>query len=435
LLLLVTPVGVAHAAFRASDPGVRGGDPGAGAPLHGLKAGQLALFHAGKQAFEQVEGVADGIGPRFNLDSCAGCHAQPATGGTSPLRNPQVDVTQRFPNNTIPSFITADGPVREARFKWKPDGALDGGVHDLFVIDCGISQEDYETQLARNNVIFRIPTPAFGAGLIEAIPDSAISGNQQANADIKQAFGVRGRANRQRVSGDFNANGNDGTLARFGWKAQNKSLLLFSGEAYNVEMGISNELFQTEREEAAACQFKTVPNDVTNTETLDFLTGLSDLQKFAFFMRFLAPPVPSTNMPGGAGSIARGKTLFGTIGCALCHTPSFQTGSSPIKALANQPVNLYSDLLVHNMGTGLADGVSQGQAGPDEFRSAPLWGLGQRIFLLHDGRTTDLLDAIQAHQSQGSFSMQPSEANFVVSSFNTLSEQEKQDVLNFLRSL
>jgi len=428
-LLLVSLVSAPEAQVRAKDFGVRGGDAGVGDPLAGLTAGQLALFNAGKAAFVEVEDVADGLGPRFNLDSCAGCHAQPATGGTSPSLNPQAAVRQKFPNNTTPSFITPTGPVREARFKRKPDGTRDGGVHDLFVIDCGITQEDFATQLAQNNVIFRIPTPVFGAGLIEQIPDSAIAANQQANAAQKAALGIVGRIVRITVSGDFNKNGNDGTVARFGWKAQNKSLLLFTGEAYNVEMGISNELFQTEREEAAACQFKTVPNDVTNTETMDLVTGLSDTEKFAAFMRFLAPPTPSPNMPGGAASIGQGKTQFTTVGCALCHTPTFQTGNSTVAALSNKPVNLYSDLLVHNMGLGLADGVSQGEAGPAEFRTAPLWGLGQRIFFLHDGRTTDLVEAIHAHRSL------LSEANVVINRFDLLSEAQKQNLLNFLRSL
>ncbi len=356
VLLPATLVGVAHAAVRARDPGVRGGDPGAGTPLSGLTFGQLSLFNEGKRVFEENEAVSDGLGPRFNLTSCGGCHTQPATGGTSPAHNPQADIPAGFPNNRLPSFITADGPVREARFKLLPDGTPDGGVHDLFVIDCGIPQEDFATQLAQHNVIFRIPTPTFGGGLIEQIPDSAIAANQQADSPQKAALGIMGHINR--VSGEFNKNGNDGTIARFGWKAQNKSLLLFAGEAYNVEMGITNELFQTEREEKATCQFASVPNSVTNTETTDFLSGLSDAEKFASFMRFLAPPTPSTNTPGGAASIARGKALFGTVGCALCHTPTFQTGNATVEALRYKSVDLFSDLLVHNMGPGLADGIS-----------------------------------------------------------------------------
>src|SRR5204862_7155388 len=132
---------------------------------------------------------------------------------------------------------------------------------------------------------------------------------------------------------------------------------------------------------------------------------------------------------------ARGRKLFAAIGCALCHTPVLNTGNSAVAALRNQPVNLFSDLLVHDMGPGLADGISQGQAGPREFRTAPLWGLGQRLFFLHDGRASDLLAAIRAHQSGSVFTGGASEANAVVRNFNRLPESEKQDVLNFLRSL
>src|SRR5437773_2322065 len=155
-------------------------------------------------------------------------------------------------------------------------------------------------------------------------------------------------------------------------------------------MGITNELFQTERDETPTCQFTTGPNTVTNTTGATPQETISAIEKFTFFMRFLAPPAPSLDTPGGAASVARGKTLFSQIGCALCHTPTLYTGISTVAALGNQTVNLYSDLLVHDMGIGLADGVSQGRAGPREFRSAPLWGLGKRVFFLHDGRTANL---------------------------------------------
>jgi CxxC motif-containing protein (DUF1111 family) len=321
-----------------------------------------------------------------------------------------------------------------------PNGTPDGGVHNLFTIagrsdapGCALAQQDFATESARGNIIFRIPTPTFGAGLIEQIPDNEILTNYTSNPTTKAALGIRGRPNIilpfHAVSGQPNKNGNDGTFGRFGWKAQNKSLLVFSGEAYNVEMGITNEAFQTERDETATCQFTTVPNSVTKVDSPTLLDGLSSIEKFAFFMRFLAPPMPSPDTPGGAESIARGRSLFDRIGCGLCHTPTLQTGNATVTALRNQPVHLYSDLLLHDMGVGLADGIVQGQAGPREFRTAPLWGLGQRIFFLHDGRTADLRVAILVHQSKGS------EANAVIRNFNQLPDSQKQDVLNFLRSL
>jgi CxxC motif-containing protein (DUF1111 family) len=447
-LLVVAAAGAAAAQqFVARDPGVRGGAAGAGAVLDGLTASQQAFFDVGKTEFQEPEGLGDGLGPRFNLDSCAGCHSQPALGGTSPATNPQIAVATAFgARNTIPSFLALDSPVREVRFKRHPDGTPDGGVHALFVISgrvddggdasgCTISQPNFDRQYAAGNVIFRIPTPVFGAGLVEQIPDAAILANQRAGASVKAALGIVGRAHRVRVTGEPNNNGNDGTIARFGWKAQNKSLLLFAGEAYNVEMGITNELFQTERDETANCQLAATPNNTTNTDGANGPDTISGIERFAFFMRLLAPPQPSMTTPGGAQSIGRGRATFSAVGCALCHTLTLQTGASSVAALSNKPVNLFSDLLLHNMGPGLADEVSQGAAAGDEFRTAPLWGLGQRIFFLHDGRTSDLISAIRAHKSAGNTQFRASEANAVVERFNALPESGKQDLLNFLRSL
>jgi CxxC motif-containing protein (DUF1111 family) len=433
--------------FVARDPGLRGGDPGAGGMLDGLTPGQKAVFGAGLEDFAEEDMIGSGLGPRFNLDSCAGCHTQPAIGGSSPAVNPQIGVATAFgARNSVPSFIRLNGPVREARFKYKPDGTRDGGVHALFVISgrvdptgdatgCTIKQDDFEGNATRNNVSFRIPTPTFGAGLIEAIPDYAIVTNQKASATVKSSLGIGGRPHFVLPTGNANRNGNDGTIARFGHKAQNKSLLLFAGEAYNVEQGITNELFPQEREEDGNCQYVRAPNDSTNMEGTSAADVLSGIQKFAFFMKFLAPPVASTTMPNGKDSIDRGRQLFVSTGCGLCHTPTLMTGPSDTPAFDRKPVNLYSDLLLHNMGAGLADDILQGAAGPDEFRTAPLWGLGQRIFFLHDGRTTDLLEAIRAHRSAATTRYAASEANAVVNRFFLMTEWQKQDLLNFLRSL
>jgi CxxC motif-containing protein (DUF1111 family) len=430
VVILFGSSNVLLAQFRAHDPGVRGGPAGAGGPIEGLTVDEREMFDVGRNEFSEEEGVADGVGPRFNFVGCAGCHSQPDVGGTSPAVNPlfRVPTDLGFTANVVPSFIHPDGPIREARFQRNADGARDGGVHALFVITghpeaagCTLRQEDFETQLARDNVVFRIPTPVFGAGLIEQVSDSAILANLNASTPAKRALGISGRPNR---------NGNDGTITRFGWKAQNKSLLLFSGEAYNVEMGITNELFQQERDETPTCQFATVPNDVTPS-----LRQLGAIENFANFQRFLAPPRRSLDTPGGAESIGRGRQQFINVGCAHCHTPQLRTGDTTVAALANHNVNLFSDLALHQMGPGLADDILQGNARGDEFRTAPLWGLGQRIFFLHDGRTTDLLQAIRAHKSAGNLRFGPSEANLVIERFNVLTEEAKQDLLNFLRSL
>jgi CxxC motif-containing protein (DUF1111 family) len=423
-------------------------------PLPGLTAAEERLFCAGAAEFAKVDQVKeDGLGPTMNLTSCLGCHQYPTSGGSSPLgKNPQYEFAKSYPpgTNAIPPFVLPDGPVRVARFKAHPDGSDDGGVHSLFTITglngaegCILQQEDFAQQIAVDNLIKRIPTPTFGAGLIEQIEDTAIDDNVKRQA--ARIFGGKGVSVPQarlnivspfHANGSENRNGNDGTIARFGWKAQNKSLLVFAGEAYNVEMGISNEVFPTEREEKLECQFHTVPNDTSHPENLfepdpeKRLDALSDVEKFAAFMRFLAPPEPSTDTPGGAGSIDLGSKTFDKIGCSSCHTPELRTSLlSTVAALRNKLVRLYSDLALHKMGSGLNDGISQGLAKKDEFRSAPLWGLGQRVFFLHDGRTNDLVDAIQEHDSSGS------DASSVIGLYNALSEQEKQDLLNFLRSL
>lgn len=330
------------------------------------------------------------------------------------------------------------------------NGVRNGGVHNLFVVTgrsdagtCAIAQPSFTPagdpvtgQGGNANIVFRIPTPILGAGLIEAIPDSAILANMLANQAHKSQFGVHGHANAI-LGGNTNLSANDGTITRFGWKAQNKSLLMFAGEAYNVEMGISNQLFPQERDETAACRtYSSTPEDTNNFPLQNSGTAmsvLSDIEAFADFMRMLAPPPPASPTP----STQKGQAVFGSVGCADCHTPTFRSGAAiatgssrnPSPSMSGVQVNLFSDLLVHHMGEGLADGITQGSAGPDEFRTAPLWGLGQRIFLLHDGRTTDLLAAIEAHSSQGS------EADVSVHLFNGLPVQQQQDVLNFLRSL
>jgi CxxC motif-containing protein (DUF1111 family) len=444
------------------DPGPRGGPASAGAPLNGLTADEAAFFQDGLARFGQVEAVTkganNGLGPRFNSNQCLSCHSQPNAGGSSPPQNPQVAVaTLNGAKNTVPWFITQHGPVREARFQRSSNGVSDGEVHAVYVITgrtdapgCNITQPDFlpagdplTGQRGNRNIIFRIPTPMFGAGLIESIPDSAILANMAADATMKSSLGISGHANAH-LSGNVNRSANDGTITRFGWKAQNKSLLIFAGEAYNVEMGVSNDLFPQERDETPGCLFNATPEDTLNFTTASPTTGspttgnsntavLSDIEAFANFMRMLAPPTPAPPTP----STENGRSTFAKIGCAQCHTPSMTTGkmiasgssTSPSAALSNQTANLFSDLLVHHMGEGLADGITQGGAGPDEFRTAPLWGVGQRVFFLHDGRTTNLVEAIRAHRSRGS------EANKVIERFNKLSAQEQQEIIDFLRSL
>lgn len=367
--------------------------------------------------------------------------------------------------NKVPSFIEQYGPIREVRFAKKPDGTPDGGVHQLFTVvgrsdifpasqpgsctNSDLPPTDFEGEYKRGNVRFRIPLQLFGLGIIDGIQDQEILARHAATAAARKELGIEGVANRS---------GNDGTIARFGWKAQNKSLMIFAGEAYNVEMGVTNDLFPQATDESPSCTanksepndiFRNDPEDSRNQSFYNPLHILPDWQMFAIFARFLDAPTPAAM----SESAQRGQQLFGTdlsnpgVGCFACHTPMMVTPpQSETVALQSLEAHLYSDLLVHHMGKGLADDITQGKATGDMFRTTPLWGVGQRIFFLHDGRTSDLLNAIEAHRSaamdcedekdgskRGCYGA--SEANKVIERFEALSAKDKQAILDFLRSL
>src|SRR4051812_3801400 len=455
------------AVSRAVDPGPRGGSPGAGGALSGLSTDEAAQFHEAREVFSEVDSVSgsvsgeegSGLGPSFNSNSCVSCHSEPAVGGSSPhptlgfvkTVNPEIAMAtlDRLAGRaqTVPAFILSDGPIREARFVKNADGTDDGGVHALWTIAgridapaCNLAQPDFAAELRKNNVIFRIPTPMFGAGLVENIADGTLLASFAATAADRKKLGIAGR---------FNRSGNDGTITRFGWKAQNKSLTIFAGEAYSVEQGVTNELFPNKRAVSPGCNLNPTPEDRTRLYAeAGGLTGSGvamsgDAVSFALFARLLAPPLPATGTP----SQLNGQRLFASVGCALCHTPSLTTDDSPYTGQNKTIIHPFSDFAIHHMGATLADGVSQGAAGPDEFRSAPLWGAGQRIFFLHDGRAGPknggLIAAINAHRSVCSDDSSKSgdgrgcgsEANGSVSRFAGLTTSEQQDILNFLRSL
>ncbi len=470
-----------------NDPGPRSGAAAAGSFFSSLNSNEQFFFTQSQLRFQEIDSVSGnitgeagvGLGPTFNGNSCAQCHAQPTVGGSSPglaspqnpIPNPQVALATRDgATNAVPSFITTNGPVREARFissnvnnVYAP---LDGGVHALYTIQgrsdapgCTLAQPPFAQQISLGNVIFRIPTPVFGLGLVESTPDATLLANLAATKSARNQLGI---------GGSFNTSGNDGTITRFGWKAQNKSLLIFAGEAYNVEQGVSNEEFPNERSAVAGCIFNSSPEDASNLvngnhNSPNFGSSLgtvsemsSDTVNFAAFMRLSAPATPASPTP----STQNGASLFSSIGCALCHSPSLTTGSSPFTGMSNVTYHPYSDFALHHMGPSLADGVNQGAAGPDQFRTAPLWGLGQRLFFMHDGRTSNLLQAIQAHAGSTQYCAQSStaqlfyvlttnsvfepetqsqfcgsEANNVINNFNNLNSSQVQDILNFLRSL
>jgi hypothetical protein len=456
-----------------------------------------------------------GLGPAFNGTSCFMCHSQPTIGGTSPgigtngfTQNPQITAAKALgAKNFVPGFITANGPIQEARFifdltKDPAGNTLDGGVHELFSIQgrrdagtCVLAQPDFPNQRSLHNVIFRIPTPTFGLGLVENTSEATF---QAYLNSIASAAGSLANP----IHGHLNHDPNDGAMSKFGWKAQNKSLLLFAGEAANVELGLTNELFNNEKVPGSGCTSistfgnGTVPSGISAVGTPEdntrvaFADGAlpqdedalisSAIENFAIFMRINGAPSQCAYDSGldstgaaqciafgsssNAAKILRGQTLFdvpanGGVGCAFCHSNKpFLTDPSPVTGLNNRLFTPFSDFALHHMGAKLADGINQGQAGPDEFRTAPLWGLGQRLFFLHDGRTSDLLQAILAHSSDATICFETSssesitvagnifnpttttkscgsEANTVIENFQKLSVDDKNSLLKFLRSL
>jgi CxxC motif-containing protein (DUF1111 family) len=441
-----------------------------------------------------------GLGPAFNSNSCFSCHSAPTVGGSSPGSvdingtifnipdnfdgNPELQamVDQGNTFNQNPSFpspfsgpgfpdVLVDGPVIEVRivngggsggFVVQP-----GGVAELFTIEsrtdapgCTLAQFPFSSLGARS-VSFRIPTPTFGLGFVEATPDAALQANSPPGGAT--TLGV--------VTGNFNRSGNDGTITRFGWKAQNKSLAIFAGEASNVEMGVTNELFPNEKTVASGSTCPTnispagnQPEDEILPATFPAGTGAaniasiisSNVENDAVFMRLNAAPaqcdrflstvnngVPTCAPFGvlngktvGSPSVVAGQTIFNSakLGCTQCHSPTLVTGPSQNPDLSNQTFHPYSDFALHNMGANLADGITQGSATSPFFRTAPLWGIGQRLFFLHDGRASDLATAIAQHCPNPS-ATNGGEACGSIAVFNSLTQAQQQDVLDFLRSL
>jgi CxxC motif-containing protein (DUF1111 family) len=454
--VLMSRPAVVHGSGQATDPGPRPLPADAGNFYSTLTPNQNAITRRLTQIFTEVNFVAGGplvktvgLGPRFNSNSCNSCHAYPAVGGSSPPNNPLFGIYQlEGATNSMPYFVTATGPVIVARFPYKSDGVTpDGGVHQMFTISnrtdapgcTTMVQPDFASAQQSNNIIFRQTTPTFGTGLMELIQERDILANMNSNTGLKQSLGI---------SGHPNYSDDDGTITRFGWKAQNKSLLYFAGEAYTVEEGVSDEAFPSENDESIpSClppfpvsqgtnKTKGVPDDRMDSGEAPKLpvNFPGDLERFSLFMRFLAPPTPVPPTK----STSNGLVQFNTIGCNMCHTDSFTTPKSSIAALSNLQANLYSDLLVHDMGPGDADNVSQGNATGDQFRTAPLWGIGQRIFFMHDGRTKDIVQAIEDHRSFSNGTYPDSEANQVINNFDNLGSTDlnsQQDLINFLRSL
>lgn len=434
------------------DPGVRGGGPGAGTAISGLSATQTTAFGDGQSNFSTAYVVptsgssAGGLGPAFNSNSCSSCHGWPAVGGMTANDLPGTSTTNPLfsiyqlsgATNTMPSFETMNGPELVARFPFMSNlSTPDGTVHQLFTVSgrsdapgCTLAQPNFSQAQSQNNLAFRQPIETFGDGLIEIVKNISITANASSECANQAHTGICGTPS---------VSEHDGSVNRLGWKAQWRGLITAAAEESNTELGVTNEYLPAEVNQTKGCVFNPVPESGTNFNNginFDQFTGVPE--RMAIFMGFLAPPTPAKF----SSQAMQGQTEFSTIGCNICHTVSYTTPASSMGSfMSNKTINLYSDLLLHHMGNCLADNVIQGTAQGDMFRTPPLWGAGKRAFFMHDGRTSDLLVAIEDHVWNTTVGVgcsgiyQPSEAVSVINSFNSLTPQNQQDILDFIRDL
>jgi CxxC motif-containing protein (DUF1111 family) len=375
-----------------------------GAPVPNLTSALTTSFTAGGATFQTVYYPSTGLGPVYNNTSCANCHDFPVTGGGG------SNLSTRFGSSTNGVF--------------NPLTSLGGTLLHAAYINANC----VETLPASANVVaLRRVRALFGAGLIEAIPDSVIENNATI-ANVDNIVGTVAYVT-DPVDGNVHA-------GRFGWKGQYASILAFVADAENNEIGLTNRFEPTGHapngNTALYNEYNVVPNpkDVINSTT-----GKANCDTDSDYVRLLSP---APTVPLTATALA-GQALFHQISCDECHTPVLTTGtaftpisdlasetSAPIAALSNQAVPLYSDLLLHNMGA-LNDGIAQGAASPNQMMTAPLWGLRYKMPYLHNGSATNSVDAaIRAHAGDAL----PAATRYI-----TLTTTQQQDLVAFLNSL
>jgi CxxC motif-containing protein (DUF1111 family) len=372
----------------AQGPGGLPGDP-----LAGVTPVEFEEFRLGQDDFLEVETSDEGLGPAYNGTSCGACHSVPAVGGSGNVA--EVRAAKRGPRG---EFVALD-PSGETLFH-------------LF----SVPSHSCQPSIPADATIFarRVPIPLFGAGLVEAIQDESLLALE--DPIDRNRDGVSGRA---AIITDV-ATGHR-RVGRFGWKAQHATLITFGADAYRNEMGITNDIFPTELAVGIPSDRMRVCDLIPEAEDKrDPRTGRRGIDNFASFMKFLAPVGR-----GPIGEAARvGEQVFGGIGCAACHTPSLQTGPSGNPLFHNRQVALFSDLLLHDIGTG--DGIVQGVAAPEEIRTPALWGLRFRRPFLHDGSAATLEETIGRHGN---------EAELARRGYERASDSDRAALLAFLRSL
>ena len=367
--------------------------PVPGDPLPGVTPIEFEEFRIGLDDFLEVETADEGLGPAFNGTSCAVCHSVPAVGGTSAIS--EIRAGRRGP-----------------RGEFMPLDESGESLFHLFSVPSHACQPIIPPEATI--IVRRMPIAVFGAGLVEAIADEtllALEDPVDRNRD-----GVSGRAAIviDRATGERR-------VGRFGWKAQHATLLAFSADAYRNEMGITNDLFREEaaygisRDRMRLCDPIPDPEDIRNPRT-----GRRGIDNFAGFMKFLAPLSRAAQ-----DEVTRtGEQVFGAIGCATCHAPVLTTGPSSNPLFDRRAVALFSDLLLHDVGTG--DGIQQAAAAPEEMRTPALWGLRLRRPLLHDGSAATIEEAVRRHGV---------EADLARRGFEQASESDRAALIAFLKSL
>jgi CxxC motif-containing protein (DUF1111 family) len=370
--LRIVGLGGGVAAVVAAVGFAQAGPPPVGGPLPGLTTIERSQWEAGLNALIDQEDPVDGLGPVFNARSCVACHRAGAPGGAgTDLAVSRVTRIGAIVNGVYSDLPNLGGPLLQVR--------------SLREIDPNYPFPGERIPLGTQFVSRRITTPLFGAGLIEAIPWQTIYNRSLTT----QPDNIRGA-----VHWVTNPETNGTEIGRFGWKAQVSNLHVFAGDAYQSEMGVTSRTFPKDslpqgRLDPAGADKVADPED-----------GTDDVRRLTNFMRLTSPPpqVPFTTQA------LRGQQVFASIRCTSCHVPQMQTGTNAIVALSSRPVRLYSDLLIHRMGPGLNDGVRQGRAAGDQWRTAPLWGLRFRRSFLHDGRAATPEQAILMHGGAGQLS-------------------------------
>lgn len=368
------------------------------APLPGLSAAEAAAFARGDEEFERRFAPSEGLGPIFNNASCGSCHSGDGRGVLD-------NALQRIGTDSDDLLRALGGPQ---------------------IQDKAIFGAEAETVPGGHAVSLRLPPPSFGVGLIEAIPDAvllALADPADADGD-----GVSGRAHIVAVA-DYviaatGAAGVINTVGRFGRKAQVADLLQQVTEAYHQDMGITTDFLPVENVNPLARHVGSASDRVADPE----LTA-STVEAVTTYVRLLAPPAPGALTAEGL----EGRDLFASVGCATCHVPELTTGPSRIAALANKPVRLFSDLLLHDMGDELADNRPDQQATGREWKTPALWGmrlvphfLNGQMLLMHDGRARSVEEAILLHGGEGAGAR---------TRFNALTAAQKRALVAYVGSL